>query len=84
MKKVIREKQEVEPEPTLTRVGDIKDNHNNWWICDKCKLLYSPDDKILYRQEWHGGLAQHKCPKCEQSVLSGSYDYFQSHYELQD
>jgi len=48
------------------------------WSCDKCEILYEPEDKILYCNS----LDKRKCPRCKGSVYSGDKKYYEKRYAM--
>lgn len=59
------------------------------WHCDKCGILYEPDDVILVRK--HKGETQPMCPakrrlgfQCKNHLLTGADDYWDKEFHVSD
>ena len=47
-------------------------------MCDKCNILYAPEDKILYCLKKE----ERQCPICNNSLYSGKKEYFEKKNNL--
>ncbi len=66
------------PSFKLIKIRDIDDDWRSkeYWQCQKCNILYSPDDEILFNGE------EYKCPKCKTNLYHGDKEYFEKEYKL--
>lgn len=84
---------EGETEYSSIQVKDI-DSYNECWSCDKCHLLFEPDDFVIMGTK--NGKKQYFCPnsrkqsflggvnQCREQIRGGDRAYYERHYHLKE